>query len=198
MAPNEIILDEMEKRGYGRISTLRAKARLCIASKKADGVWNWVTYGNDVIEWIEKKLENGPVHVATLLAQAEKEHMWHRETVKMAKEAIGTIRYTTADGKVYWVNLSEPEPTHSALINEAQEPGHDTHIESETDYIYERAAEEIAKGRNLEGAKVEIVADRNSPVFHDQTGRYVRVDFSEAPELTEIEPIPGVKIGVLQ
>ena len=107
IALNKDILKEMDIRGYGRISTLRAKSTLGIATRKIDGEWMWLTYDEAVVKWLEKQLDNGPVLVRDLMARAWEDKQWHREVVKMARESVGTIRWTMNENKLYWFNSSD-------------------------------------------------------------------------------------------
>jgi hypothetical protein len=95
----------MDMRGYGKIATYRAKASLGIATRRVNGEWVWVWYDQAMVKWLEKRLDGGPVLVTELFEEAGKFH-WHRESVKMAREVIGTIRFSMVDNKLYWMNTS--------------------------------------------------------------------------------------------
>jgi hypothetical protein len=105
---NTHVLSEMDLRGYGKIATYRAKAALGIATKRVNGEWLWLWYDDQVVQWLEKKLEDGPVPVHDILEAGEREHHWHPEVVKMAREAIGTIRFSMQGEKLYWFNSADP------------------------------------------------------------------------------------------
>ena len=194
-AVNTDILKEMQTRGYNRSSVLAAKAQLHIATRKVDGVWLWVWTNEEVEAWLEERVGSGRVPVVDIFTQASRDHGWHIETVKMAREAIGSIQYLWLNNKIHWYNLTQlsdkEDDMKVVMANDLMAVSSDREPITES-YDF--------SPKNLRNSKFRGRATNNPQV--------ISVDFTEEPEeeedllegleADEVTLPTGVKIGVFK
>lgn len=125
-APALTVLSDMESSGYSRVTAMRAKKLLQIQSVLDEGRWHWVGYDEEVVSWLETKLENGKVSEKEIFRDAMEHHHWTSRVIRVCRRmSMNQIRDRWArdpDGTLihYWFDVNAKIGVRHETYQDAQ------------------------------------------------------------------------------